>query len=81
MKIDIKIDCSPAEARAFFGLPDLQPMQESLLREVETRMKSALKAMDGEALMKAWMPAGIGSLGDLQKMFWDQLAQTGKPKK
>ena len=29
MKISIDIDCSPQEARAFFGLPNVEPIQEA----------------------------------------------------
>src|SRR5437868_1199614 len=28
MKVNVQIDCTPEEARAFFGLPDLGPMQQ-----------------------------------------------------
>jgi hypothetical protein len=28
MKIKLDIDCTPEEMRAFFGLPDVKPMQE-----------------------------------------------------
>ena len=31
MKIKIDIDCTPQEARAFFGLPHVEPMQEAVL--------------------------------------------------
>jgi len=30
MKITMNIDCTPDEARAFFGLPDVKPMQEKM---------------------------------------------------
>jgi Family of unknown function (DUF6489) len=30
MKINVEIDCTAEEARAFLGLPDVQPMQEQL---------------------------------------------------
>ncbi len=29
MKITVDIDCTPEEARAFFGLPNVQPMQDA----------------------------------------------------
>ena len=28
MKINVEIDCTPQEARQFFGLPDVQPMSD-----------------------------------------------------
>ena len=30
MKVKIDIDCTPEEARAFFGLPDLGPLHEQM---------------------------------------------------
>ncbi|TAN58674.1 MAG: hypothetical protein EPN26_01280 [Rhodospirillales bacterium] len=72
MKFTVDVDCTPEEARAFLGLPDVQPMQEALMREVEERMKTALSAMDPETMMKTWMPAGIQGMEQLQKMFWSQ---------
>jgi Family of unknown function (DUF6489) len=66
MKVKIDIDCTAEEARAFFGLPDLGPLQKEMLGVMQDRMKSAMDAMDPEAIMKAWMPGGgfWGSMGD-----------------
>jgi len=30
MKIKIEIDCTPQEARSFFGLPDLEPIHDAV---------------------------------------------------
>ena len=38
MKVTIEIDCTPLEARQFFGLPDVQPMQVAILAEMEKRL-------------------------------------------
>ena len=76
MKIKIDIDCSPQEARSFFGLPDVTGMQEALLQDLQNRMTETLATADPEALMKTWMPAGVQGLEALQKMFWSSL---GKP--
>jgi hypothetical protein len=78
MKIRIDIDCTPEEARAFLGLPDVGPMQESLMAEVEKRMKANLAAMDPETLLKTWLPAGLQGLEQMQKMFWSQMAAAGQ---
>ena len=58
MKVKIDIDCTPDEARAFFGLPDLGPLQKEMMAQMQERMKSAMGAMDPEAMLKAWMPGG-----------------------
>ena len=69
MKVKVDIDCTPEEARAFFGLPDLAPLQKEMMTEMQARMKSALSAMDPEAMMKAWMPGGAmwPGFGDAKK--------------
>ncbi len=75
MKIKLDVDCTPEEARAFFGLPDVAPMQRVLVEEIGQRMRSGLEAMDPEALMKTWMPLGLQGLEQAQKMFWSQMGQ------
>ena len=57
MKITIEIDCTPAEARQFMGLPDLQPMQDRLLDEMEARLRKAASAMTPEVMMQQWFSA------------------------
>jgi uncharacterized protein DUF6489 len=46
MKVTVNIDCTPEEARAFLGLPDVRPMQERLMRELEERLAANIRAMD-----------------------------------
>ena len=73
MKVTVNIDCTPEEARAFFGLPDLRPMQDSMMAEVQKRMEQTIKSMDPETMMKTWLPASLEGLEQLQKMFWGQM--------
>ncbi len=80
MKINIDIDCSPQEARTFLGLPDVEPMQRSLMQMIQDRMEKNLAAMDAEALMKQWMPAGAQGWDAMQKMFWSAMSGTGQKK-
>ena len=54
MKITINVDCSPEEARAFMGLPDVRPMQEAMMAQMTGRMEQAMKAMDPETLLRNW---------------------------
>ncbi|AIB13088.1 hypothetical protein D9623_01850 [Azospirillum brasilense] len=74
MKITIDIDCTPEEARHFLGLPDVKPMQDAMMQEIQDRMQASLLAMDPETMMKTWLPAGIQGMEQLQKMFWSQMA-------
>jgi len=81
MKVTIDIDCTPEEARAFMGLPDVKPMQESVMQEVEDRMRANLQAMDPETMFKTWLPAGMQSFEQMQKMFWSQMTGGENDKK
>lgn len=91
MNIKFDIECTPEEARAMMGLPDVKPMQEAMMAEVEAKMKAALASMEPEAMMKTWMPlgmpegmsegitGGMEGLEGFQKMFWSQMMGTNKP--
>ena len=81
MKIHIDIDCTPAEARAFFGAPNVEQLQAALLKDVEERLRQSLAAMDPETLMKTWLPLGAKGMENLQKMFWGQFAGAAGGKK
>jgi hypothetical protein len=75
MKVTVNIDCTPEEARTFLGLPDIKPMQDAMVAELEKRMRSNLDAMDPETLFKTWFPAGIQGWEQMQKAFWGQMMQ------
>jgi len=81
MKIKLDIDCTPEELRGFFGLPDVKPMQEKLLQEVEEQMGANLKALDPETMLKTWLPAGLKGFEQLQEMFMSQMAGRSGGKK
>jgi Family of unknown function (DUF6489) len=72
MKITIDIDCTPQEARAFFGLPDVEPIQEAVLSKVQDRLTGYLEGTDPEALLKLWLPGGLQGLGQMQEVLWKQ---------
>lgn len=84
MKVNVEVNCTPEEARAFFGLPDLGPMQQRVMGEIEERLRSSLNAMNPETIFKTWLPAsmqGVEQMQQLQQAFWSQLANiatTGK---
>jgi hypothetical protein len=78
MKVHVEIDCTPEEARAFFGLPDVAPMQERLMKDVEERMLAAMHSMEPDVLINTWLPASLQGLESLQKMFWNAMAEPKK---
>lgn len=69
MKLKIDVDCTPEEARAFLGLPDVKPMQEAILAEVQARMMKTIAAMDPETMMKTWLPATMQGWEQLREAF------------
>ena len=78
MKIKLDIDCTPEEARTFFGLPDVKPMQKQLMAQMQKRISENLSGMDPETLIKTWMPLGLQGLEKLQSAFWSQMAAAAK---
>jgi len=73
MKVTMNIDCTPEEARAFFGLPDVKPMQEAFLAEMQARLGENLKAMTPDAMMKIWLGTFKG-LEEMQEKFFARMA-------
>lgn len=78
MKVHIDIDLTPEEARTLFGLPDVKPMQKALMDDIEARMKKALTAMEPDALIRTWLPAGIQGLEQWQKFVWSRMTGSGE---
>lgn len=73
MKISIDIECSPEEARRFFGLPDVSAVNDTLVEAVHARMSDTLANLDGETLLRQWMGGGTQAWQSMQNAFWDQM--------
>lgn len=58
MKIKIECDCTPAEARAFLGLPDVTALNDHMIGEMKARMDANIAMAAPEELMKTWMSFG-----------------------
>jgi hypothetical protein len=68
MKIELEIECTPAEARAFMGLPDVSALNEHLVAEMQKRMTDNMAALAPEELMKNWMAFGAGAQEQFMKL-------------
>lgn len=77
MKITFNIDCTPDEARGFFGLPHVAPMQERLMQEIEAQMRKNMGALDMESLFKGIMTGAGTGLERWQEMFRHLMKQAG----
>ena len=54
---------------------------EELLKEVQERLSANLKAMDPEAMLKAWLPATLKGFEQLQEMFLSRMGSPGDKRK
>ena len=68
MKMTIEIDCTPVEARAFVGLPDLTPLNQHMVDEMKRRMDANIALLEPAELMKSWMSFGGQATESFQKL-------------
>lgn len=78
MKVNIEIDCTPAEARAFLGLPDVAPLNELLVQEMRKRMAENMTAMQPDELMKSWTSFGVQAQDQFRRLM--EAAVSGQTK-
>ena len=82
MKINVEIDCTPEEARQFFGLPDLRPIQEAVLGAMQQQMLDAVARASPDALLRSWVPMFPQTSDQMQQMmaaFFRGLSPTRPP--
>ncbi len=70
MKVTIEVDCTPIEARSFFGLPDVTGLNEHLVAEMKNRIDANLNMLQPEELLRNWMTFG----GQAQESFMRLMA-------
>ena len=68
MKVTIEMDMTAEEARHLLGLPDLQPMQERLLAQLEKQMATNLAYLDPEMIVRSILPLGAQGFDRLQEI-------------
>ena len=69
MKVKVEMECTPEEARAFLGLPDVTPVNERLVREMTDRLDANMARLQPEELMKNWMAFGGMAQDQFRKLF------------
>lgn len=69
MKVTINLDVSPQEARAFFGMPDVEPMNAMIMGEMQKRAKDSMDTLaDPERLVAAWINMGGKGVEGMQAL-------------
>jgi hypothetical protein len=69
MKVNIEIDCTPLEARQFFGLPDVGPMQTAVMDRMQQQVISNIDKVSPEALIQSWFTFDPKLAEKMQDMF------------
>ena len=62
MKVTMNIDCTPEEARAFFGLPDVAPIQKGMMDQLKSGRVDAVESL--QPFVGQMLGAGFKSIGD-----------------
>jgi hypothetical protein len=85
MKVTIEIELTPEEARTFFGMPDVKPLQDELVAKLRQSVAAAEGAFDPETLARTWLQTGLSGMERVQKAFLDALTAAavkgGTPKR
>lgn len=76
MKIKFDIEATPQELRTFFGLPDVEPLQQEMINIIRRNMSAGMEGFDPTMLLKPWLPSHLQSVDFLQKAFWQGLQTT-----
>lgn len=58
MKVKLEAECTPEEARAFLGLPDVAPLNARLVEEMGRRIHSNADALKPEDMLRSWVVWG-----------------------
>ena len=74
MKINIELDLTPEELRAFLGLPDVKPLQDEMLSKLSEQLASGVSALDPLSVMQPFLAPHAGALDAFQRAFWQSFA-------
>ncbi len=80
MKMTIEIDCTPQEARAFLGQPDVEAFNAWLMAQMRARFEQNMELLKPEEMMKGWMAVG-GQAQDAMRRFMETAAAAAAPRK
>lgn len=78
MKVNVEIDMTPDEFRKAMGLPDVQPLQEQLMRKIQEQMEAGVEGYDALSLLKPFVSQSFDSVSSYQKMMMDLMSSYGK---
>ncbi len=68
MKVKVEVDCTPLEARAFLGLPDVSGLNEHMVQEMKRRLDANMAMVSPDELMRNWMAFGGQATEQFRKL-------------
>lgn len=78
MRLTINVDLTPQEARAFFGMPDLDPLNEMVVAEMMKRAKDQMDTLaDPERMVARWMEMSGKGMDALSGLFGAAMGGAG----
>jgi hypothetical protein len=80
MKINLELDTTPQELRAFFGLPDIEPLQRQWMDQVREQIRKGIDQFDPATLMtlNPMLAQQMKLFEGMQKTFWDAFSKAPK---
>ena len=81
MKARVEIECTPQEARAFFGQPDVEGLNAFLVEKMRQRAEANIDALKPEEMMKSWLSFGGQAQEQFFKMMEAATSASGAPRK
>ena len=68
MKVKVEIDCTPQEARVFFGQPDVEGLNAFIVEKMRKSAEENMDALRPEEMMKSWMTFGGQAQDQFRKL-------------
>ncbi len=80
MKFTVTIDATPEEMRAFFGWPEVAPIQKEMMDRIRDQLKAGEAGFDPTTLMQPYLAPNIRNVEAFQKAFWQSFANASPEK-
>jgi hypothetical protein len=78
MRLTIDVDCTPEEARLFFGMPNVTPLNEMIVEEMTKRARENIDTLaDPERFFEQMMTMGGKGFEQFQHMMGAAMAGGG----
>lgn len=68
MKVTVDVDCTPAEARNFLGLPDVTPIHDKYIKTVLDTFDGVGSIEQMETMFKSFSPMGDAGMRLFKQM-------------